>query len=176
MEVSAAFWQPLHLCEVVVRNGIVDAIEAVHTSAWPWTQGFLVTLPNRQRGYNPRKELEARARKHPTTGKVVADLTLAFWEQMLTTRHDQVIWTPHFRRCFPNASGPSVADGRKDMHDDLFEVRQLRNRIAHFEPIFLRDLSADLRRLTQLTSRRSPTAAVYIERIETAAPLLRNRP
>lgn len=176
MDVSAAFWQPLHLCEIVIRNGIVDAIETVHTAAWPVTQGFLASLPAPRSGYSPRKEVEAKGRRYATTGKVVADLTLAFWEQMLTKRHDDRIWNAHFQSCFPNASGPSVADGRKDMHKDLSEVRQLRNRIAHFEPIFSRNLGADLRRLQRLTSRRSPTAAAYIGRIETVTPLLRNRP
>ena len=176
MAVSAAFWTPLHLCEVVVRNGIVDAIEAVHTSAWPVTRGFLASLPDPIRGYNPRKEVTAKGQRHPTTGKVVADLTLAFWEQMLTKRHDDRIWNGHFRACFPNASGLSVAGDRKDMHNDVFAIRKLRNRIAHFEPVFARNLADDLERLVRLTSRRSRTAATYIERIETVTPLLSVRP
>lgn len=45
LEVSAAFVGSLHLCEIAVRNGIVDAIEAVHGGAWPWTQGFIRSIP-----------------------------------------------------------------------------------------------------------------------------------
>ena len=35
-QVSAAFLHPLHICEVVVRNGVSNVIEAVYGPTWPW--------------------------------------------------------------------------------------------------------------------------------------------
>lgn len=40
-QVSAAFLHPLHICEVVVRNGVANAIEAVYGPNWPWSAAFI---------------------------------------------------------------------------------------------------------------------------------------
>lgn len=39
-QVSAAFLTPLHLCEVVLRNAVDDALAAKYGAAWPWASAF----------------------------------------------------------------------------------------------------------------------------------------
>ena len=39
-QVSAALMAPLHICEVVVRNAVSDALEAVYGQNWPRSVGF----------------------------------------------------------------------------------------------------------------------------------------
>lgn len=39
-QIAAVLIHPLHICEVVVRNGIAGAIEAVYGAQWPWSIGF----------------------------------------------------------------------------------------------------------------------------------------
>jgi len=41
LDLSAAFIVPLQICEVAVRNGVAEAIEKVHGTTWPWSNGFL---------------------------------------------------------------------------------------------------------------------------------------
>lgn len=46
--VSGAFFSVLHICEVVMRNGVVKALEQKYGTAWPWNRGFeqtLMTIP-----------------------------------------------------------------------------------------------------------------------------------
>ncbi len=45
LQISAAFIVPLQICEVSVRNGVAEAIEAIHGPNWPWLNRFLRSLP-----------------------------------------------------------------------------------------------------------------------------------
>lgn len=72
--VSSAFIVPLQVCEVAARNGVVEVIEAVHGANWPWSNGFIRSLPRTRRGYNAEQDLRDVAGRMPTAGKVVAEL------------------------------------------------------------------------------------------------------
>src|ERR1700683_2054834 len=65
--ISAALLAPLHVCEVVIRNAVSDAVEKVYGPRWPWQIGFEQSLPSPRTGYNPQRDLH-NARSHaPTT-------------------------------------------------------------------------------------------------------------
>ena len=51
LTLSAAFIVPLQVCEVAVRDGVAEAIEQVHGATWPWSNGFLRSLPQPKTGY-----------------------------------------------------------------------------------------------------------------------------
>jgi hypothetical protein len=61
--ISAALLAPLHICEIVVRNAVSDAIEQVYGPRWPWQIGFEQSLPSPRSGYNPQRDLQ-NARSH----------------------------------------------------------------------------------------------------------------
>ncbi len=176
LEISAAFVIPLHVLEVGIRNVVVEALEDVHTSNWPWTQGFIISLPNPSSGYSPRKHLQGVARQQPTMGKVVAELSLIFWERMFTKRHDARIWDRHIKALFINASPAlSVPKLRASIYEDLRRIRVLRNRIAHHEPIFSRDLAADYDTINTLLMWRSEATSEWINNIQTVTKLISER-
>lgn len=179
MEVSAAFMSPLQMCEVSVRNGIVEAIEAVHGAAWPWSNGFLRSLPvPRVAGhYDPASNLRFVAAQFPTVGKVVAELNLAFWEKMMTRGQDQRLWAPHFVRVFPGVpAGLPIPVARNQAHQSLFEIRKVRNRIAHHEPIFARNLREDYGRMRELIAWRRPFVGRWMDKQKQISELLANMP
>ncbi len=102
-QVSAALLNPLHCCEVVVRNAVSEALEMVYGANWPWDNTFFLSLANPGwPAFNPRKELDRVRGMHTTTGKVVAELKFAFWQSMFTGRFDGRIWIPHIRNVLPN--------------------------------------------------------------------------
>ena len=163
---SAAFIVPLHICEVAVRNGVAEALEKVHGATWPWSNGFLRSLPHPKRpiDYNPELDLRAVAARQPTTGKVVAELRFAFWEQLFTVGQDSRVWNTHFRTCFPGAPATlSIGQARATAHSDLKGIRLLRNRIAHHEPIFTRNLADDYQRIREMVSWRSQVTARWLD-------------
>lgn len=45
--VSGALLMPLHICEVVVRNAVSEALEAVYGARWPWNTRFELSLRTR---------------------------------------------------------------------------------------------------------------------------------
>lgn len=179
LDLSAAFIIPLQICEVAVRNGVAEAIEKVHGATWPWSNGFLRSLPRPKRlfDYNPERDLRDVAARQPTTGKVVAELKFAFWEKIFTAGQDGRLWNAHFAASFPGAPPTlSIAGARAKANRDLQMIRTLRNRIAHHEPIFSRDTAADYAMIRELIEWRSPTAAAWVNRKQEILALLPNKP
>ncbi len=89
-------------------------------------------------------------KKEVTPGRVVAGLTLGFWVKLLgpgyKDRYEQFLWRPALHRVFPNAKTDSKIKRftRQSVFVPLNDtVLELRNRIAHHEPICHRDLPAE---------------------------------
>jgi hypothetical protein len=177
-QVAASFLQSLQVCEITVRNGIASVIERQYGADWPWDPNFERTLPTSGR-FKPKDEL-IRARnlmQYGYTGKVIAELKLAFWCHMLTSRHDRRLWDPYLRAEFPNAPATkSVADCRKELHDTLEQLRHLRNRIAHHEPIFAKPLPRHYHELKQLIAWRCRETLAWHMQWETVTRDLAARP
>jgi len=177
MELSAAFLVPLQICEVSVRNSIVTAIEATYGANWPLEKGFVISLRNPPWGYSPRRDLTELAAKLPTSGKIVAELKFIFWERMFTRSHDAAIWNPHFRTAFPNADDTkTVQQLRAEGFDKLQKVRDLRNRIAHHEPIFRRSIQEEYQRIRAIVAWTDQTAADWLDKVETVTGMAGLKP
>lgn len=175
-QVSAALLAPLHVCEVVVRNAASDALEAVYGPRWPWSSGFLRSLPN-SGGYNPQRDLEAARRSQPTAGKVIPELKFVFWQKMFTQRHDARLWIPHLRTVLPNIDPTkSIQELRQGIYDDLELIRRLRNRIAHHEPIFKRNLNEDFECVGNLVGFRCATTKDWMKANQHATTLIGSKP
>ncbi len=176
LELSAALLVPLQICEVGVRNSIVSAIERVYGPNWPWERGFEISLRNPTRAYSPRQDLIS-LRRLPTSGKIVAELKFAFWEKMLTLSHDAAIWNPYFRLAFPNTNPrKTVQELRAEGYNSLSKIRDLRNRIAHHEPIFNRPIRQEYDRILTIISWSNPVAATWVDKIQNVLPLNVRRP
>lgn len=176
LELSSAFHVPLQICEVSVRNSIVRAIEATYGPNWPWEKAFEISLPDPSGSYSPRKDLASR-RYLPTSGKIVAELRFVFWEKMLTGRHDNAIWNKHLKLVFPHCNRSlSVQILRGSAYSMLFSIRDLRNRIAHHEPIFERDVEEEYARIHEMIGWTSMVAAGWVDRVERTRLLATRRP
>jgi hypothetical protein len=65
---------------------------------------------------------------------------------------------------------------RKDMYESLYIIRNLRNRIAHHEPIFARDTALDYEIVRSVIAWRSPTAAAWVDHKQTVLKLIPLKP
>jgi hypothetical protein len=178
-QISAAFFVPLQMCEIAIRNGVAEALERVHGENWPWSKGFAQSLPVPKVSfqYNPRTDLTNVAKVQKTTGKVIAELRFAFWQQIFTSGQDGRLWTPHLHSVFPGiAPTVSIKIARDTAHQNLFTVRKLRNRIAHHEPIFNRNLQAELFMLRDMIGWKSSVAISWLDRVEGVSALLNSKP
>ena len=177
-QVSAAFMPPLHICEVVMRNAVADAIEAVHGPQWPWEYGFERSLPDTKfgHGYSPRRDLISTRKKESTTGKVIPELKFVFWQKMFTGRHDR-IWNTNLHTVLPFLDATmTVQQLRKLIHDELEKLRGLRNRIAHHEPIFMRNLTTDFQKAHDLIAFRCPHTAAWMQANQQATSFIAAKP
>ena len=167
------------MCEIAIRNGVAEALERVHGENWPWSKGFVQSLPIPKSPfqYNPRIDLINVAKVQKTAGKVIAELKFAFWQQIFTSGQDGGLWIPHLSSVFP-CIGPAVPipAARLAAHRNLFTVRKLRNRIAHHEPIFNRNLQAEFFMLRDMIGWRSNSAIDWLDRVESVSALLNTKP
>lgn len=177
-EVSAALLAPLHICEVVMRNAAAEALEAVYGPRWPWEATFILSLPNPSGNqYSSRRDLMGVAARQPSTGKVIPELKFVFWQEMFTHRHDVRLWDAHLRRVFPcHNPADTVVSLRRAIYQDLEAIRRLRNRIAHHEPIFTRNLKEDFERIVKLVEQKSALVASWMVANQTASHLIPQPP
>lgn len=134
-------------------------------------------LPDPKRFYNPRRDLKDAASMQSSTGKVIPELKFMFWQEMFTHRHDRRLWDAHLKNVFPaHDSAESVVTLRRSIFADLEAARRLRNRIAHHEPIFTRNLQEDLDRIVGLAELRSPLVASWMVANQDAARLIAGSP
>jgi hypothetical protein len=174
---SGAFLMPLHICEIVTRNAVSEVLEARYGSQWPWSAGFERSLPDPNKGYNPRRDL-ANARKHRIeTSSVIPELNFYFWQSMFTGRHDARLWSNSLSKAFPELqSQQTVQQSRRQIFENLEQIRRLRNRVAHHEPILGRDLMKDYERIRSMISIRCPLTAQWMTEHQEAVRLIHSRP
>jgi hypothetical protein len=137
---GAALYPILQVNEIALRNAIDRALVAQFGVQWPYSTGFLRTLPRPEKETfeSGRGRLERVLRvPRVSIGDIVAAQTYGFWVMLLTSRFQRRIWDQEFTRSF--ASAPPQVD-RSVVHDRAEEIRRLRNRIAHHEPLLNYDL------------------------------------
>lgn len=176
-QIAAAFLAPLHIGEVVIRNSVSDALQNVYGPRWPWSPGFEQSLPTPKIGYSPRRDLQNARKGQTSTGKVIPELKFVFWQKMFTSRYDHRLWNANLRRVFANLNTfKSVGQLRQEIYDGLEEVRKLRNRIAHHEPIFNRNLNEDFDSIVRLIELRCKITAGWMVKNQQATAIMRIRP
>jgi hypothetical protein len=107
--------------------------------------------------------------------RVVAVLSFGFWVSLLgpgpSGLYEMRLWRPILHHAFPHAKLP-----RKDVHHPLDQLRLLRNRIAHHEPIFTRPLADDDQSVFQILSWICPDTATWVAHHSTVPTVLAARP
>ena len=144
--ISAAFYGPLQGLEVALRNAMHGRLTECYGSAWYDNPATGLDTACRDRLADAKTEA-ARTGQAPGPPRIVAGLSFGFWISLLGSggrldptgrkaNYEMTLWRPALRRTFPHRSPLT----RKQAHRPLNGLRKLRNRIAHHEPIFARDL------------------------------------
>jgi hypothetical protein len=116
----------LHGLEVAVRNSMHDRLSA-HFGTPRWYSVAPLSA------YSQDKINAAiRDAGGPTAspGKVVAELMFGFWTDLAAQRYHWSLWQPCLSGAFPR-----IRLARPMIHRRLEDIRWLRNRVAHHEPI-----------------------------------------
>jgi Abi-like protein len=134
IRLSEALYPSLQQLEVLLRNQLEQIFQSQFGINWYVDSTFLSLLEN----YATIKIQEAikELRKNSKTvasGAVVAELSFGFWTSFFGRNYEQTIWRPYAATLLPHAK-PSERN-ITSIRSDLTRIRQLRNRIAHHEPI-----------------------------------------
>ncbi len=170
-QISSAFLHPIHICEVVTRNGVNRALSERFCQDWLWDNSFLRSLPQ-----NIRKPIQKDLPSKIPIHQAIPEINFYFWEHMFTTRYNS-LWKNSFNKHFPNCpKNLSESDCQKLMHTSLEKTRALRNKVAHHEPVFSRQLHDDLENIFNIVSWRCKSTETWLRKTELVSDLLKNKP
>jgi len=148
VQLSADFYSSLHMLEIALRNKCDEVITAAHGANWLDDNAVLVDPYQRKCVADARAMLQ-REGKPATHGQMVAELNFGFWSSLFGSASNH-LWGQILRRIFKTGGLK-----RKDVAQKLRDLRRLRNRIAHYEPILAQpipQLHADVLTLTSWMS------------------------
>lgn len=168
---SQALYTPLQALEVTLRNGIGAKLQATYGAQWyELNPGPALHYPLPDMLLKSGTELGKRGivADH---GRVVAELNWGFWTGILAKRYEP-LWRSDLRSVF-HSVGPLTRDKVFLPLDDL---RRLRNRIAHHEPILNRNIAADHAAIVDLIRLISPTTADWVDDQSQVAAILAAKP
>jgi hypothetical protein len=187
--VSAAVLHDLAHFEVALRNAYDVALAgATPPGQTHWTFAAEAVFPPVYRtkrvpgrpaqhtdiNRKPREILDAAVRaagdRSAPAGKVVANLTFGFWRYLSSKAHEKSLWVPYLHTAFPAKTNRSDLDAR------VGRLHELRNRVAHHEPLLSTNLAAALQDVLWVTERLHPAIAQYISSSTDIPTLNASRP
>jgi hypothetical protein len=174
--VSAACYATLQAVEVVLRNALHDQLAGWHAArglggSW-YDDPRRVLDPRGHADIAKARDRVRRSGRPETPGRVVAELPFGFWRYLLAARYEQTLWTPALRHAFPHLQPRR----RRSIAEPIERLHQLRNRIAHHEPIHHRNLSADHGDMLVIVSAICPYTRSWVDRNSTVPMAMAKRP
>ena len=161
---AESLYPTLQCLEVALRNSVHDAASnAYETPYWFDTPDLLD--PRFAEGIAQAKtDLENKG-KSITPAGIIAEQSFGFWSSLFNRSQEQVLWPKIHKKAFPNI--PQHLRKRGTISSRLRDIRTLRNRIMHHEPIwYIRDLGDTHQNILQMVKWISPAMAEFVETID----------
>jgi len=161
-QISAKFHFPLQIAEITLRNALHRELTTAYGPDWHAAADLPLQQPEKSKISRAEKDIRRKGRSL-TSDRVVAALSFGFWTTLIGkgnrgSYHNQ-LWVPTLNKAFKKAS----VKNRSDIHSKYDQLRQLRNRIAHHEPVFSQDLEGEYRNTLDLISWHCPVTAKWVE-------------
>ena len=131
---SESLYPLLNLSEITLRNRF-HQILSHHFQRETWYEDGWLDHRDASKVIEAKEKI-ARHRMHATPGRVVAELTFGFWTSLLDVRYERsrILWPAMAQKIFSNA--PRKLRTRKDQSPYAAQLRTLRNRVFHHEPVW----------------------------------------
>jgi hypothetical protein len=156
--ISGDFWFPLHICEVVARTSIAEAVNGLYKN-WPYNASFVRQL--NETSYKNLQQTIDRLKDenlNPNLEQITTNLTFGFWVHLLTKQY-QDIWKKQLTVAFPYIE----KNNRQQIYDKLNKIKTLRNKIAHHESLLKCDLKNDYQNIISFIGYRCETTKKWVE-------------
>lgn len=123
----------LNVLEIALRNGIHARLTALYGRAdWWETWASVPAFAWQNKEVASAKAKLARRKEAQTPDKVVAELTFGFWSSLFNSQFQAILWKD-LRLVFPRCPKPQRK--RHTVSSALNQIRDLRNRVFHHEPL-----------------------------------------
>ena len=143
------------MLEIALRNKTDLAMTAKYGSGWLENDEVLLDCYQHACVQDARKSLRC-ALKIGTHGQMISELNLGFWSSLFG-KHSNHLWGQTLRPIF-NVGGLQ----RSTVAERLRNLRRLRNRVAHYEPILAHPLAKLYKDVVELASWLSSDASRWI--------------
>jgi len=154
IQLSADFYASLHMLEVALRNKVDEALTQAHGTGWMNSTTVLVEAY--QQGCVAQAQATLlRDKKAVTHSQMVAELNFGFWSSVFGPSSNHLWGT--LRPIFQTNSLKRAIISQK-----LRDLRRLRNRIAHYEPILAQRIAALHQDILTMTAWMSVDASAWI--------------
>ena len=170
LKISSEFWFIFNIFEVTLRNSIDEQISLI-SLAQDWLDDEVLLHRKELGNINRAREKFENSNYSISHDRIIAELNFGFWVALFQNNYHSALWVKGLDKCFPNYDGT-----RKKIHEILENLRILRNRIAHHEPIFQLNLDEQFINLTNLVSLMNSNMAGLIDRNSQVPFLLSNCP
>jgi hypothetical protein len=137
-DVAAAILRDVAIVEIALRNALSSRLVASIGQRW-FTSTALVIDHRLDGALRQATDALARSHKPVTSDRMVAELPLGFWVNVLNARGSERLWRGGLSRAFPGGRTEAAALNaryhRSWVVSQLQIMRYLRNRCAHHEPL-----------------------------------------
>ncbi|GLY38395.1 hypothetical protein Amsp01_044190 [Amycolatopsis sp. NBRC 101858] len=172
---SASFWETMSHLEVALRNTMATRLEREHrrknrTGSWLDDHHYILDRQAREDIKKARRRVENK-HKMPSDGQTITELSFGFWRFLLANQYQTSLW-PSLARGFPYAPDKrlsTVAGPVSRLHD-------FRNRIAHHEPIWNKELRDRMHDAYQLLTYIDPDLHSWVTKRCRIPPVLQTCP
>lgn len=144
LRLSEALYPILAIFEVTLRNAMHNALSERYGSENWFDQGD-VLLDRERSSIAKAREALKRNDKSVDADHVVAQMNLGFWVALLQRPYEDSFWRPDgaalLKAVFPFC--PKSRRSRNQLWEGCNRARVLRNRVAHYRPVFNQDQLED---------------------------------
>lgn len=138
---SATYWETLGHLEVALRNALSTRLALRHRRLQrrgSWLEDPHGELDAQAHADTAKARRRVRRKgKQASDGQLIAELSFGFWRYLLAKRYNTTLW-PDLAGGFPHA--PNRA--RITVELPITRLHEFRNRLAHHEPIWNKELVA----------------------------------
>lgn len=133
INLSQAFYAQLHLFEIFLRNRINYLATRVFGEDWLLGNRVKFNAFHSQKIKEAVENLQKNNRK-VEKGRVIAELNLGFWTGLFGHEYYNHFMSKIIVEIFPNLE--KSKDRNQIIRTRLKDIRKLRNRVFHYEPVF----------------------------------------
>ncbi len=137
---SEALYPSMQYLEVALRNSLHTSISTAYGRDDWYDSSPSILAPRQQDAVADAKNILVTDGKLQTPGRVVAELTFGFWTSLFNVAYETkptgnpLLWPRLLAPVFPHM--PRRIRTRRMISRNLNDVRKLRNRVFHHEPIW----------------------------------------